>query len=259
MTAPKIVTLDIETSPIVAYVWGLFKQFVGLNQIIEDWSILSFCAKYLGSDKVLYYDVSKQRNLRDDARLMRKLHRILDDADIVVVQNGKKFDLRKINARFLTHGMLPPSPYKVVDTMLEARKVAAMTSNKLEWLAKVLTDSEKDKHTEFPGFDLWAECMKRNPRAWQAMRDYNPQDVIATEEVYLKLRPYIEGHPNVAVFDDSEVIRCPACGSHEVDKRGFSYTQTGKYQRYQCSGCGKWSRSRYTLNTKGKRHSLLSN
>lgn len=258
MNRPIITTLDIETSPILAYVWGLFKQFVGLNQIVSDWSILSYCAKQLGSDRIEYEDTSKQRDVKDDRKLMRKLWRVLDRSDIVVVQNGKKFDLRKINARFLTMGLPPPSPYKVVDTMLEARKVAAMTSNKLEWLAAVLTDEKKEKHNEFPGFELWAECLKRNPRAWQVMREYNPQDVIATEKVYLKLRPYIDTHPNVANYDDDEAMRCPKCGGHHLEKRGFSVTQTGKYQRYQCNDCGGWSRSRYTLNTKGKRHSLLT-
>jgi hypothetical protein len=82
---------------------------------------------------------------------------------------------------------------------------------------------------------------------------------VATEKVYLKLRPYIVGHPNVGNYDDNEERVCPKCGSHKVQQRGFSVTQAGKYARYQCTSCGGWSRSRYTLNTKGKRHALLSN
>lgn len=259
MTGPKIITLDIETSPIIAYVWGLWKQNIGLPQIIKDWSVLSWCAKTLGDKEIRYLDVAEQADKYDDDAIMHALWHELDEADIVVVQNGVKFDLRKINARFLQMGLPPPSPYKVVDTMLEARKLAALTSNKLEWLAKVLTDVAKDKHHEFPGFELWTACLRGNPKAWAVMRKYNPKDVIATEKVYLKLRPFIVGHPNVAAYDDDERTRCPKCGSHKVEKRGFYVTQTGKYQRYHCSDCGGWSRGRYTINTKEKRHSLLSN
>ena len=258
-TGAKIGTLDIETSPIIAYTWGLFKQNIGLSQIIKDWSVLSYCFKPLGSDAIEYADVSEQDDPYNDSDLMRAIWKVLDENDIIIVQNGVKFDLRKINARFLVLGLPPPSPYKLVDTMLEARKVAAMTSNKLEWLSAVLTDVPKDKHKEFPGFELWVECLKKNPRAWAVMRKYNPRDVVATEKVYLKLRPFIVGHPNVGNYDDNEERVCPKCGSHKLQQRGFSVTQTGKYARFQCTSCGGWSRSRYTLNTKGKRHALLSN
>lgn len=260
MPNPRIGTLDIETSPIIAYVWSLWKQNVGLNQILEDWSILSYCYKWLGQKGVTYEDVEGQENLRDDSKLLIGLWTFLDEADIVIAQNGVGFDIKKINARFIEAGMPPPSPFKVVDTMLEARKIARFTSNKLEWLSQKLTDQPKSAHKEFPGMELWVECLKNNPKAWRVMRKYNPIDVIATEKVYLQLLPYITGHPNVAAYsDEHEDIACPKCGGTDVEKRGFTFTQTGKYQRYCCNSCNGWSRSRYTLNTKGKRLSLLSN
>ena len=256
---PVIITLDIETSPIIAYTWGLWKQNIGLNQIIRDWTVLSYCAKTLGQRSVRYLDTADKDDPYDDADIMLALWHELDRADIIIVQNGVKFDLRKINARFLQMGLPPPSPYKLIDTMLEARKVAAFTSNKLEWLATVLTEVRKDKHHQFPGFELWTECLKKNPKAWAVMRKYNPKDVIATEKVYLRLRPYIVGHPNVAVYNDSEKVQCPKCGSTKVHKRGNTSTQTGEYHRYRCTSCMGWSRSRYVINTKGKRQALLSN
>jgi hypothetical protein len=91
------------------------------------------------------------------------------------------------------------------------------------------------------------------------MRKYNPRDVIATEKLYLRLRPYIVGHPNLAVYDDGELTRCPKCNSTKIEKRGNERTQTGLYQRYHCQSCGGWARSRYTGNTLKKRQSLLSN
>jgi hypothetical protein len=262
MNAARIVTLDIETSPILAYVWGLFKQFVGLDQIVEDWRILSVTWKWLGDPKIHYtdtYEGGKAKDVRDDTKLLLKLWKVLDEADIVVTQNGIAFDSKKINARFIELGLPPPSPYKQVDTMIEAKKIARFTSNRLAWLAKVINGGEKDKHKEFPGFELWAECMKRNPKAWAAMKAYNPQDVIETEGVYIRLRPYIVGHPNVAAYNADETMQCPKCSSENMQRRGLALTQTGQYQRYRCGSCMGWSRTRYTENSLEKRRVLLSN
>lgn len=260
--APRIVTLDIETAPILAYVWGLFKQFVGLDQIVKDWSILSVTWKWLGEPTLYYVDTwenGKAKDISDDSKLLRKLWEVLDEADIVVTQNGIQFDIKKINARFIEAGMPPPSPFRQVDTKVEAVKIARFTSNKLAWLAKVLNGGEKDKHKEFPGFELWSECLKRNPKAWAAMKTYNPIDVLETEGVYLKLRPYIVGHPNVGAYLQLTVPTCPKCGSQDIQQRGYARTQTGLYKRMRCSSCMGWGRSRYTENTIAERKALLSN
>jgi hypothetical protein len=253
----KIVTLDIETFPNLVFTWGLFKQMVGVNQIVRDWSIASICWKWMGEKQTQYVDCSADPT--DDRELLDHAWHVLDEADIVIGQNSKHFDIRKLNARFIEAGMPPPSPYKQVDTKVEAAKVAMFTSNRLEWLAAHLTDVPKDKHKAFPGFDLWAECLKGNPKAWAAMRKYNPRDVIATEKLYLRLRPWIAQHPNVAILNDDGKVRCPKCGSHKVEKRGVATTQVGIYTRYHCNACGGWSRGRYTENTLEQRRVLLAN
>lgn len=259
MAGPRIKTLDIETSPIVAYVWSLWKVNIGLNQIVTEWSILSYCVKDLGNKKVRYEDTSNKADPRDDYALLCALHAELTDCDIVIAQNGKAFDMKKINARFIEKGLAPLPPIKVIDTMLIAKEVAKFTSNRLEWLSKHLTDTPKYAHSEFPGMELWTECLKGNKKAWKVMRKYNCIDVPATEELYLKLRPYMVGHPNVAAYYDDEHVRCPRCASVNVTPMGQAYTQTGEYTRYQCGDCGGFARSRYTQNTKAKRHSLLAN
>lgn len=258
MNGPKIATLDIETFPNLVYSWGLWNINVGLNQIVRDWTIASFSFKWLGDNKVHYADVSGG-DVFDDRALLAMLWEVLDEADIIVAQNGIKFDAKKINARLIEHGFPPPSPYKIIDTMVEAKAVAQFTSNKLEWLSNHLTDEPKSHHKEFPGFELWTECMKDNPLAWKAMRKYNDRDVNATEKLYLNLRPWIKGHPNLNAYNDEVVAACPNCGSHHIESRGYSVTNTGKYRKIHCLECGAWSRTRYTENTLAKRKSLLTN
>lgn len=257
---PTITTLDIETAPITAYVWGLFKVNVGLNQIIKDWSILSVAWKHLGVDEVHYQDTSGQDDVRDDHALLVVLWHILDEADFIIAQNGRRFDIKKINARFVEAGMPPPSPYRIIDTLEMAKDVAAFTSNKLDWLSQILAKGkEKDHHDEFPGMELWVQCLLGNPRAWAAMRKYNLADIPSCEEVYLKLRPYYSMHPNIAAHYDDDVMRCPRCASTDILPTGdVTRTNVSEYKRFNCTGCGGYSRSRYTLNSKAKRQALLS-
>ena len=259
MSQAKIGLIDIETAPLKANVWGLFDQNVGLNQIDTEWSILSYCYKPLGGSKrsIVYEDAAGDP--RNDKHLVQSLWQIMHDNDFLIAQNGKRFDMRKMRARMILNDLLPPSPVQVIDTMLMARQVAAFTSNKLEWLSSYLSTVAKSKHKEFPGFELWSECLNDNPKAWAAMRKYNIPDVTSMEQVYLKLRPWVTGHPNVAAYTESVTIACPKCGSHDVVKDGTTRTNTSEYNRYRCNACGGWSRDRYTINSKAKRRALLSN
>jgi hypothetical protein len=256
---PKILTIDVESAPLESFTWGIFDQNVGLEQIKTEWSILSYAAKWLDSKKIYYGDVSGRgsKKIRDDKPLMGQIWELLDEADIVVAQNGKRFDIRKINARLIMHGYGPYSPVRVVDTMISAKKYFAFTSQKLKWTSQYLTDTPKDEHKEFPGFELWIECLKDNPRAWREMKKYNIRDIIATEKVYLRLRPWIDGHPNVGAYSESDLQICPKCGSDQLQRRGDAVSQAGKYARYMCKGCAGWSRGKIQLLPTTKRKALL--
>lgn len=244
MNSPKILVLDIETAPIEAYVWGLWDQNIGIDFIKCDWTILSFAAQWVGRKEVIYADTGGDGvgMVRNDKAITVQIRGLLDEADIVVAQNGKQFDVRKINARIIEHGLLPPSPYRVIDTMIEAKKYFAFTSQKLAWTSKILTNSPKDEHKKFPGFELWKECLLDNPAAWAEMRKYNIRDIRATLLVYLKLRPWINNHPNMGMYTDKPA--CPKCGSKNVHARGIAVTQNATYQRFQCQTCGGWARGK---------------
>lgn len=261
MRRPKIVTLDIETAPLESYTWGLWDQNVGLDMIKTEWSILSYAAKTLGAKGVTYRDTGGRgvANVRDDRGLLADIWDVLNEADIVVAQNGKRFDLRKINARLLMQGFSPYSPVRVIDTLSAAKAHFGFTSNKLAWMSKHLTDAPKSEHKKFPGFELWAECLKDNPKAWAEMKKYNMRDVVATEKLYKRLRPWISNHPNLGAYSPTtEEHPCPKCGSEETQKRGVTTTQQGQYHRYQCTACGSWSRGKDKVHpTKKNRKNLL--
>ena len=162
----------------------------------------------------------------------------------MVAQNGQKFDIKKINTRLKFHGYGPYSPIRIIDTLLVAKRSFGHTSNKLEWQSSQFTDTPKSKHKKFPGFELWAECLKDNPEAWAEMRKYNIRDVRATEKLYLRQRPWIVNHPNLSTFGERDGASCPKCQSQNLQARGWAVLQAGRYQRFQCNDCGGWARGK---------------
>lgn len=256
MSEPKILTLDIETAPITAYTWGLFKQDIGLNQIKTDWHLLAFAAKWVGAKKTIYLDNRHNKDITDDKRLLIALSGLLSEADIVVTQNGDAFDLKKINARAVINGLRPIKPVASTDILKEGRKVFSFTSHKLEYVAdKINTKYKKLKHAKYPGFELWSAILKGDQKAWKEMEVYTIHDVLSTEEIYLKIQGWIQTQAISSFYDDSK-IRC-RCGSNKLIKKGFAYTPAGKYQIYNCQTCGKWPRSPINLLSKEKRQNTL--
>lgn len=243
MTDPKVLLVDIETAPILAYVWQIWDVNIPLNMIKSDWHLLSWSAKWLGKDEILYADQRKAKFINDDRKILEKLWKLLDEADLVVAQNGKKFDKKKIFARFIINGMNPPKDFRMIDTYQIAKQKFGFTSNKLEHLSKILDlEIKKDQHKDFPGFTLWEQCLARNPKAWVEMEKYNKLDVLSLEKLYTKLSPW-DASVNFTIFNG----KC-SCGSSEFVKKGFRYTDSAKYQRMVCKKCGKSYRDKVNFN-----------
>lgn len=241
MTA-RILILDIETAPNIAYVWGAWQQNVGQKQWLQKSHIMSFAAKWLDSEEVFY----KENRTSDDSSIVRSLYDLLDMADIVVAHNGAKFDLPTIIGRGVIHNYSPPSPYMVVDTLHTARKELRLVSNSLANLCEQLNLPKKDDHKKYPGFELWLGCLRNEEEAWKEMKDYNIADVVSLEALYLRLRPYMRFHPNVVRTSDGETVTCPKCGSKNIQWRGYYYTRSGIcYRKFVCMDCGGWGRMRF--------------
>jgi len=239
MRQPKVLIFDIETAPMVVYVWGRREQNVALNQIKSDWYVLAWAAKWLGDapSKVIYKDQRGAKNPADDKDLLQGMWKLLDEADIVITQNGRRFDSRKLNARFIINGMNPPSPYEHWDTLRVARTVADFTSNSLEYLSdKLCVKYKKLSHKKFPAMELWKQCLAQNPEAWECMKKYNIHDVLATEELYLKIRAW-SPKTSPVVFPNRD--GCSVCGG-QVEYRGYWRLKEYRVKKIHCLKCGAW-------------------
>lgn len=251
MRKPKILLFDIENFPNTAYIWSLRQEgYISSEMIDNAWYLACWSAKWLGEKTVMSgalidFPKTYKSNPENDKPVLEKLWKLLDEAEIVIAHNGKAFDTKKVNARFIMNDMLPPSPYKVIDTLLEARKHFFFTSNKLNELGKYLKCGTK---VDTGGFKLWKLCMAGNRTAWSHMVTYCKNDVLLLEKIYLKMLPYID-HPHLGAYlgTDKDECVCPNCASEKLEKRGFSFTQFYKYQRYCCKSCGKWSKGRKAI------------
>ena len=252
----KILILDVETAPMLGFIWKLFDNDVAINQIHKDWHLLSFACKWLDDppSKIIYADQRNAKDIENDKPLLEKLWHLLNEAEIVIGQNIKSFDRKKVNARFLHHGMRPPSPYKLIDTLTISKKHFALTSHKLEYMSKFNKKYKKLSHNKFPGFKMWSECLKGNKAAFKEMEKYNKYDILSTQELYEKLIVW-DSSIDFSLYNDKEEHTC-TCGSHKVQARGFAYTSSGRFQRWQCTDCGKWSRGNKNLLSEVKRKNL---
>lgn len=240
----KILLFDIETSPTLGFIWQMWEANV--LKVVRPWNILCFSYKWFGEKKTHVVSLPQfkgyRKNPHNDRELVKRLWKLFDEADVIIAHNGDKFDIKKSYAKFIEHDLKPPAPYRTVDTLKVARRYFKFDSNKLDSLGEFLHLGRK-VHTG--GFELWDRCMNGDPKAWRLMEKYNIGDVKLLEKVYLKLRPYIQNHPNYNVFNDTNHA-CPNCGSKSIQRRGYSYSRTTKYQRWQCQNCHSWHQS--TLN-----------
>lgn len=259
---PKILIIDIETLPMEIFVWALYKQKPTYDQVIKDWCILSYSAKWLYDNEIYTGIITPEEAVnREDKSIIKGLWNLVDQADIIIAHNAIRFDLRKINARFMLNGLEPPSPYQVIDTLKHAQKVAAFSSHKLNDLLLMLGKSAKIK-TEY---SLWKKCagngtcsLKEQTNALKEMLTYNINDVYILEELYLILRAWIKPHPNIGLFDTTTVSVCPNCGSPDIIKKGYYYTSVGRYETFRCNNCKSIGRSRHNDLDKNQKKNLLT-
>ena len=242
----RILLLDIETRPNVATVWGLFKQNISINQILESGKTLCWAAKWYQEKEIIFDSLGQS----EEYDMLSNIHELIDQADAVIHYNGTRFDMPTLHRDFLLHQFAPPAPYKNIDLLKTVKHQFRFVSNKMDFVCKQLGIDGKVGHS---GYELWLKCMNNDPEAWAKMQEYNCHDVEMLERLYLRLMPWIKGHPNRSIATGGHV--CPNCGGHNLQRRGTAMTTATVFERFQCQDCGKWSRAR--IGNIGSKQGLL--
>lgn len=237
----KILYLDLETSPNLAHVWGLFDQNIAIGQMVSSTEVICFGARWNHSDKVIFKSVHHHGK----EAMLDEMHKLLDEADVVIGWNSASFDTKHMMREFVENGYLPPSPYKDLDLMRVVKSRFKFPSNKLDYVSQKLGVGAKVKHS---GFDLWLDCMAGKAAAWREMKEYQIQDVNLLVDLYEILKPWIKNGPHSALYDN-QPDGCRNCSSTHLLKRGVTATSSAVYQRFQCADCGSWMRGKQAVSS----------
>lgn len=232
----KILLYDLEVSRSIVEGYGTRWEYKPVK-FIRHQLLMSYSYKWLGEKKIHFRHM---HGYADQTAFVQSLADIIDQADITIAHNLKRFDDPMGNTLFITNDVSPPSPNHQIDTLQVARRVFKFPSNSLNDLAEYLDLGSKEKITYA---DIEDEFL-RGPSLSiiRKMQKYNDKDVKLLEAIYLKLRPYMKNHPNIAVMGDAE--GCPRCGSHDRQYRGYRYTNTMVYRQMHCNNCKAWYRER---------------
>lgn len=250
----KILILDIETLPAEALVFDLWTP-VNVDFITEHPTILCIQYKWLGDKGVKVFsvldgkefDVGTMRtkktpkiitHQRNDFFLSMQIGKILKEADMIVTKNGKKFDMKWINARRSIHGLSPLPPVPHFDIEEKVKGKYKFISRKLSYLAKIYGITEKLK----TDIRWWVGASKGIVTDIKNIIHYGKGDIHTTEELFLKIRADFPALLNKNI--DSLHRCCPSCGSKNLKSEGFRVNSTGKYRRLHCMSCGHWSQER---------------
>ena len=234
---PKILFYDLETFPNEGLFWDLkVDGYLSHESITKERNIICGSWKWQGEKEVNSICVTPTHP-RNDRKVVEKLHSVIKQADAIVHHHGDSFDLPWLKARCVYWGLEPLPPVIKIDTRKIARANFYFNSNKLDYLARYLGLGEKIR----TDYNLWKDCLKGDEKALEKMVRYNKRDVVLLEYVFDILLPWIPAKLNQVLFAEREV--CQHCGSNKIQYRGFHYTRSNKFRRYQCKDCGSWSRS----------------
>lgn len=237
MSKPRVLLYDLETFPHEGLFWGQVWE-TNIIKVTKYGGIASVAWKWYGEKKV---HCLTREGKKTDKEIVKKLSELLEEADVAVAHNGIQFDDKVSRTSGVKQEVFPLAPVKVVDTKRLVKKHFGFYSNKLEDVAQFLGIGRKLPHR---GLDMWLEAEMDKPEAWKEMRKYNCHDVFPLlEGVYERVLPWANTTPNLALIAGRPEA-CPKClAEGTLQARGFQYTATKKYRRFQCTSCGGWTRA----------------
>ena len=247
---PKICYLDIEKSFNISGHFGAWSQNLRQEAKFRESHILSYCYAF-NDDSDIKGSIIPAKELKDDfvkclvegkvhttvdELLVLELWALFNNSDVIVAYNGRGFDVKEIQARFLMYGLPPTSPVKVIDPLLIVKDKFRLPFKSLKYVAEFLGVTQK---LENSGNDLWKKATMGDEEALQEMLDYNKGDIITLREVYKKLQGWGNSGTNLALYNANHDTLCTNCGSDDITSLDgkYAYTAQRRYSLYRCNSC----------------------
>ena len=225
----KIMTYDIETSRIKAYVWNTGKQYINHSQTRSETTIISIAWKYIGQDKVKYLTWDKNHC---DKNMLEVFLKEYNKASMVIGQNNNSFDNKLINTRAAKHRLFVDRYVKSFDIYRMAKRYFRLPSYSMAYMAKYFGLTLKQSHEGIHMWDMIEDGTKKEQKEYlQKMVDYNKGDIVTTDELYMTLKPYFGSVTNNAVKQGLPKWACPVSGSTDIKLLKTIFTEQGTVQR----------------------------
>lgn len=240
--------IDIEVSPALAAIWRPgYNISVPHNAVLQEGQIITASWKFnKGKTEGIMFD------FRSDKKLVKTLIEVMAEADQIIGQNHRRFDLKWIRTRALKHRLAMPPKYQTVDTLTLFKRYFNFASNKQDYVSKFLTGDGKLR----TDFQLWLDILVNKDKAsLEYMLKYNKKDVEDLYDIYNIILPYVESEQHVGVLNGHPKWTCSACGNYNVGHNKERITARGTISHsMKCkeAKCGSY----YTISDKDYRDFL---
>ncbi len=235
MSKPKILFYDIETTPLLAYIWRPGEQVVRHGQLVKGRNVTRIiCVTYCWNDGKPAKAIGWGYREQDDGKVVALFDTLIKQADVVIGKNSDRFDNKHINTiRFLEGGHAMPDWLKRTDDLeKQIRKYFNFPSNSLDYISDLLGLGGKIKME----FDDWINIVEKvkgkGLQAYKKMLNYGIKDIEDTRALWNKMEAHIEPKYNAATV--KYLLQCRVCGSGNIVKNGSRAKGTKKYQRFEC-------------------------
>lgn len=230
----KRLVFDIETSPGIYWAWNPGNDIrLPWENMLSEPAVICISYKWVGEKKTHHLQWDEEHN---DKAMLEKFIPIMQEADVVIGHNSDRFDIKWLRTRCLFHGIDMPPDFVSIDTYKDACKYFRFNSNSLKYIAKFCNVRQKKETSK----GLWKRVVfESDKKALKEMISYCDGDVESTEDIYLKMVPYVAAKGHVGKY----VSDCPHCGSDQTRfvKERVS-AKAGLAVQFQCQeyDCGKY-------------------
>jgi predicted RNA-binding Zn-ribbon protein involved in translation (DUF1610 family) len=176
-------------------------------------------------------------DITNDKFICEQMAALINESDVVVTWNGRDFDHRFLQARMLHHGLGALKWDGQEDLLMTARKRLKMRPRSLGEVGRFLGCKEQKMLVTK---EVWMAAGRGEVAGLKEWQSRCVSDVLLLEEIYHKLGPLSNTHPNVT-HRQIDGNLCPFCGKDELQSRGRTLALRHYRQRYRCQGCGKWA------------------
>lgn len=236
MSNPKILVYDIETTPVLAWIWRCGDQVVRHSQLHEKYNqtkIICVTYRWLHEkkSKALVFDIRRQC----DKKVLKDFSKLANEADIILGKNNTKFDDKHINFRIFQHGLPPIHDLRRKSDDLERwmRSTFNMQSYALDYFSKLCTGEGKIAMYMEDWIDI---VLHKDKKKLDKMVEYGLKDVDDTVALIEEVQPYVIPKHNRAAFAGD--LCCTNCGSKKIKKNGTRIVGNIRKQAFYCNDHG---------------------